>query len=106
MVVIKMRNSVNILKNNNIEVDSFIPSFHTVDSHKAFVDTMLKSNIDNSKIYSDGIDNNKIYSVGAASSGIAFVSAMENGFIKSGDKIALCAYGSGVTSSIAVVNIK
>ncbi len=100
---------IDTLKNNNISNCLYTPSFHTANSHKCFVNTMVSSGIKEQYIYSMGIasvdESNKMCSTGAASSGISFVSAFENGFIKSCDKVAMCAYGSGVTSALAVINI-
>ncbi len=98
------------LSANNITDCLYTPSFHTIDSHKCFVETMASSGgVLAQNIYSDGIasvsSDKKMCSVGAASSGISFASAFQNGFIKSGDKVAICAYGSGVTSALAIINI-
>ncbi len=98
-----------MLNSNNISDCLYTPSFHTSESNKSFIDAMTTNGVDAKNIYSDGIahvsEANKMRSTGAASSGISFVSAFENGFVKNGNKVAICAYGSGVTSALAVVNL-
>lgn len=100
---------VDTLNSNNISGCLYTPSFHTIESNKSFIEAMSTNGVEAQSIYGDGIanvpDENKMRSTGAASSGISFVSAFEKGFIKSGNKVAICAYGSGVTSALAVVNL-
>ncbi len=101
---------IDTLKENNIKPTIYTPSFNTVNSHEKFLQQMSQNGADISTIYSAGISSvaqeDKMRCTGAASSGLSFVSAIENNFIKSKDKVAICAYGSGVTSSLAVINIK
>ncbi len=97
------------LSSNNMSDCLYTPSFHTEAAHKCFVEAMNSNGVAAQNIYSGGVasvsDDKKMCSTGAASSGVSFVSAFESGFVKSGDKVAICAYGSGVTSGLAVVNL-
>ena len=86
------------LKEKNITPNVIIPSYSSIDAHNAFKDAL---DIDESKIYSKMKDAKSSIS---ATSGINMSMALEDGFIKKGDIIAVCAYGSGATKSLALLN--
>ncbi len=88
----------NKLKEKNITPNAIIPSYSGIEAHNAFKDAL---DIDESKIYSKMKDAKSSIS---ATSGINISMALEDGFIKKGDIIAVCAYGSGTTKSLALLN--
>lgn len=86
-----------ILQKNNIKPNVFTSSFNTEKSHAAFVEEMTK--LDMPKIYAHGET-----CAGASACGLSFVNAVKEGVVKKGDTVAICAYGSGNTTGIAVIN--
>jgi len=85
------------LKEKNLNPDVIIPSYSSIEAHNAFVDSL---DIDENKIYSK-MKNAK--SSISATTGINMSMALEDGFIKKGNKIAVCGYGSGYTKSLALL---
>lgn len=88
----------NKLKEKNLSPDIIIPSYSSIEAHNAFVDAL---DIDKNKVYSKMKESKSSIS---ATTGINMSMALEDGFIKKGDKIVVCAYGSGSTKSLALLN--
>lgn len=88
-----------ILLKKNIKPSLYIPSYSNIDSYKSFKNAM---GVSEDMIYSKMENANSSIS---ASSGVAFSMALEDGFIKNGNKVAICAYGSGYTRALAVVSV-
>lgn len=90
----------NILCENKIEPNLYIPSYSNKASYEAFVKALgVPKNI----VYSKMEDANSSIS---ASSGVAFSMALNDGFIKEHSKVAICGYGSGYTRALAIVSIE
>lgn len=88
------------LKEKGINPDVVIPSYSSLETHNAFVSAL---DLDEKKVYSKMKDAKSSLS---ATSGINLSMALEDKFIKKGDKIAICAYGAGATKSLALISYK